>query len=94
MTAQLTIEDFSLVFRTRHGMVRALEDVSLSVERGEIVGVVGESGSGKSVMAYAVMGLQDRGGAGAGRAHHVRRPRHAVGHPNRRWPRCADANWR
>jgi peptide/nickel transport system ATP-binding protein len=59
MTAQLLIEDFSLVFRTRHGMVRALEDVSLSVERGEIVGVVGESGSGKSVMAYAVMGLQD-----------------------------------
>jgi peptide/nickel transport system ATP-binding protein len=59
MTAQLTIEDFSLVFRTRHGTVRALEDVSLSVDRGEIVGVVGESGSGKSVLAYAVMGLQD-----------------------------------
>jgi peptide/nickel transport system ATP-binding protein len=59
MTALLAIEDFSLVFRTRHGTVRALEDVSLSVERGEIVGVVGESGSGKSVMAYAVMGLQD-----------------------------------
>jgi peptide/nickel transport system ATP-binding protein len=59
MTAQLLIEDFSLIFRTRHGTVRALEDVSLSVERGEIVGVVGESGSGKSVMAYAVMGLQD-----------------------------------
>ena len=59
MTAHLLIEDFSLVFRTRHGTVRALEDVSLSVERGEIVGVVGESGSGKSVLAYAVMGLQD-----------------------------------
>ena len=62
MTAQLLIEDFSLVFRTRHGTVRALEDVSLSVERGEIVGVVGESGSGKSVLAYAVMGLQDAAG--------------------------------
>jgi peptide/nickel transport system ATP-binding protein len=59
LTAQLLIEDFSLVFRTRHGTVRALEDVSLSVQRGEIVGVVGESGSGKSVLAYAVMGLQD-----------------------------------
>jgi peptide/nickel transport system ATP-binding protein len=59
MTAQLTIENLSLVFRTRHGTVRALEDVSLAVERGEIVGVVGESGSGKSVLAYAVMGLSD-----------------------------------
>jgi peptide/nickel transport system ATP-binding protein len=59
LTAHLLIEDFSLVFRTRHGTVRALEDVSLAVERGEIVGVVGESGSGKSVLAYAVMGLQD-----------------------------------
>lgn len=59
MTAQLQIEAFSLAFRTRHGTVRALEDVSLSVQRGEIVGVVGESGSGKSVLAYAVMGLQD-----------------------------------
>jgi peptide/nickel transport system ATP-binding protein len=41
-------------------VVRALEDVCLSVERGEILGVVGESGSGKSVTAYTVMGLNDR----------------------------------
>jgi peptide/nickel transport system ATP-binding protein len=59
LTAQLRVEDFSLVFRTRHGTVRALEDISLTVERGEIVGLVGESGSGKSVLAYAIMGLQD-----------------------------------
>jgi len=59
MTAVLAIEDLSLVFRTRHGTVQALEDVSLTVNRGEIVGVVGESGSGKSVMAYAALGLQD-----------------------------------
>jgi len=58
-TPLLAIEDLSLVFRTRHGTVRALEEVALTVERGEIVGVVGESGSGKSVMAYAALGLQD-----------------------------------
>ncbi len=60
MTAQLAIDKLSLTFRTRHGVVRALEDVSLAVGRGEIVGVVGESGSGKSVTAYTVMGLHDQ----------------------------------
>jgi peptide/nickel transport system ATP-binding protein len=59
MSRLLDIESLSLEFRTRHGVVHALEDVSISVERGEIVGVVGESGSGKSVTAYAAMGLMD-----------------------------------
>jgi peptide/nickel transport system ATP-binding protein len=57
--AQLEIENLSVEFRTRHGVVQALEGVTLSVARGEIVGVVGESGSGKSVTAYTVMGLND-----------------------------------
>ena len=61
ITAQLEIDNLSLEFRTRHGMVRALEDVSLSSRSGEIVGVVGESGSGKSVTAYTVMGCSTRG---------------------------------
>ncbi|MDB5821094.1 MAG: ddpD [Rhizobacter sp.] len=59
MTALLDVDSLSLVFRTRHGTVKALEDVSLQLHKGEIVGVVGESGSGKSVMAYTVMGLHD-----------------------------------
>jgi peptide/nickel transport system ATP-binding protein len=57
--AQLEIDNLSVEFRTRHGVVQALEGVTLSVARGEIVGVVGESGSGKSVTAYTVMGLND-----------------------------------
>ena len=59
MTAQLVVDGLSLNFRTRHGTVRALDDVSLTLGKGEIVGVVGESGSGKSVTAYTVMGLLD-----------------------------------
>lgn len=55
----LEVEGLTLDFRTRQGVVKALEDVSFSVAKGEIVGVVGESGSGKSVTAFAVMGLLD-----------------------------------
>jgi peptide/nickel transport system ATP-binding protein len=55
----LEIEGLSLEFRTRGGIVRALEEVSLSVGKGETLGIVGESGSGKSVLSFAVMGISD-----------------------------------
>ena len=58
----LEVRDLSVEFRTRSGTVRALEQVSLAVHRGECIGVVGESGSGKSVTAYAVMRLLDAAG--------------------------------
>jgi peptide/nickel transport system ATP-binding protein len=44
-------------FKTRDGVVRAVEGARLSVERGKTLGIVGESGSGKSVTALTVMGL-------------------------------------
>jgi peptide/nickel transport system ATP-binding protein len=59
MSDLLMVERLSLQFRTRGGTVQALEDVSLSLAKGETLGLVGESGSGKSVLSYAVMGLSD-----------------------------------
>jgi len=61
-TALLTIENLSVDFTTRRGVVHAVKDISLSLARGETLGVVGESGSGKSVTSYALMGLLDRAG--------------------------------
>lgn len=55
----LSIDKLSLEFRTRSGVVHALQDINMRLYRGEILGVVGESGSGKSVTAYAIMGLLD-----------------------------------
>ena len=44
----------------RDGAVAALSDVSLTVERGEVVGIVGESGGGKSMTARVIAGLLPR----------------------------------
>jgi oligopeptide/dipeptide ABC transporter ATP-binding protein len=55
MTALLEVEGLTIRFHTPQGVVHALEDVSLKVNRGETVGLVGESGSGKSTLALAVM---------------------------------------
>lgn len=53
----LEIENLSVEFPTSAGTLRAVDQVSLTLDEGEILGVVGESGSGKSVTMLALMGL-------------------------------------
>lgn len=53
----VNIENERLSFFTPAGEVKALNDVSLHLGEGEVLGIVGESGSGKSVTAYSLMGL-------------------------------------
>jgi oligopeptide/dipeptide ABC transporter ATP-binding protein len=54
----LALENVSQVFRTRHGQVRAVDDVSLAVEPGQVICLVGESGSGKTTSAKIAAGLR------------------------------------
>ena len=58
----LVVEDLRTHFETRTGVVKAVDGVSFSLARGEVMGLVGESGSGKSVTAYSLMGLVDAPG--------------------------------
>jgi oligopeptide/dipeptide ABC transporter ATP-binding protein len=53
----LELRDVETHFDTRDGVVKAVDGVSLHVDRGEVLGVVGESGCGKSVTAFSIMGL-------------------------------------
>ena len=55
--ALLEVDDLTTCFFLRHGIVHAVDGVSLEVERGQTVGIVGESGSGKSVFCYSIMRL-------------------------------------
>ena len=53
----LAVSDLRTHFHTRDGVVKAVDGVSLSLDRGETLGVVGESGCGKSVTALSIMRL-------------------------------------
>ena len=56
----VNIEELSIAFHTFQGKIHVLDNVSLSIQRGEIFAIVGESGSGKSVTAYSILGLLDK----------------------------------
>ncbi len=83
--ALLEVSGLRTAFHTRDGVVRAVQDVSFRLERGDTLGIVGESGSGKSVACLSLLGLipQPPGRIEAGKALFdgedlLRSPEHAL----------------
>ncbi|MEH6405169.1 MAG: ABC transporter ATP-binding protein [Sneathiella sp.] len=58
----LQVENLQTQFFTKAGVATAVDDVSFTVNRGEILGLVGESGSGKTVTGFSILGLVDQPG--------------------------------
>ncbi|MDP9900563.1 ABC transporter ATP-binding protein [Variovorax ginsengisoli] len=65
-TPLLEVRHLVVEFPSRHGTLRALDDISFSIAPGEILGVVGESGAGKSLTGAAIIGLLEPPGRVAG----------------------------
>ena len=67
-SATLEVRNLRTHFFTRAGVVKAVDDVSFSIARGQVLGLVGESGSGKTVTGFSIIGLVDPPGRIAGGA--------------------------
>ena len=65
-TPLLSVQDLIVEFPTRRGTLRAIDEISLTIAPGEILGVVGESGAGKSLTGAAIIGLLEPPGRIAG----------------------------
>jgi peptide/nickel transport system ATP-binding protein len=87
--AVLRIEQLGVAFRTPQGEVTAVRDVSLSVARGECLGVVGESGAGKTQLFLATLGLLPAAARVTGSASLGREP--LIGRPQRELDRLRGA---
>ncbi|KWT97282.1 MULTISPECIES: ABC transporter ATP-binding protein [unclassified Variovorax] len=61
-TPTLIVEGLQTRFFTRAGIATAVDEVSFTVHRGQVMGLVGESGSGKSMTGYSMLGLVDAPG--------------------------------
>ncbi|MDK3075386.1 ABC transporter ATP-binding protein [Sedimentitalea sp. JM2-8] len=69
--AVLEVSNLTVEFPTRRGVLTAIDNVSMQIAPGEILGVVGESGAGKSITGLAVLGLLEAPGRIAGGEIHV-----------------------
>ena len=68
----LDIAGLSAIFKTDDGVVRAVDDVSFSINRGQTLGIVGESGCGKSVTGLSILQLQSPGHIEKGQIHYYK----------------------
>src|SRR5512141_2750769 len=55
----LAVDDLQVEFRTEEGVVKAVDGVSYTIDKGEVLAILGESGSGKTVHARAIMRILD-----------------------------------
>ena len=75
----LEVQDLSIAYPISIGVVRAVEEVSFTLDDGEALGLVGESGCGKSTLGLSILKLQRPPGQGHRREDPV--PRHATSCP-------------
>src|SRR5215475_1554695 len=69
----LKLEDLTIRFHTREGLVTAVDCLQLSLRRGQVLGVVGESGCGKSVMSRSLIRIEAPGKIEAGHIRYLGR---------------------